>query len=144
MRLLIQRARKDPQKTAALSVIAILGIGSLVLWLGYLRRPALAQPQVVSTQPKPPTTQRSLISSMADDAAIIQANALAVEKRRAALKELADARTLSRSRVNARDRAAFFETTYRRALNDQQVALQRPLPPAPTTNPSLPTTRPTP
>jgi len=134
---LFKLARKDPQKTAAVMVVAILGIGSLILWLGYLRRAEIAQPQVLAIQKKP-TTQR-IISSMADDSEIIQANSLALERRRATLKELAESRAASRGRVRSQDRASTFEAALRRALGEKQVPLQNPSPttrPAPTTAPT--------
>jgi hypothetical protein len=141
LRHLLRQARKDPQKTAGLIVTATLSIGALILWLGYLRSPAASQPQVISLKKPTAPTTRPALSSMADDATIIQANALAVEKRRLALRELAEARALSRPRPQTHDRTALFETAFRRALADPQVPLQKP-PHPPTTRP-MPTTSPT-
>src|SRR4051812_4253929 len=96
MRHLLQTARKDPQKTAGFSVLAILAIGSLVLYVAYLRRPAV--PAIAySLAPKPatrPTTQRS--EELLADSQIIQQNSLQLERRRLALNEARAMRTLGR------------------------------------------------
>ncbi len=125
MKRLLQTARKDPQKTAGLTVVAILGIGASILWLGYLRRPAAAAPQAIAQ--KRPATRPVLITSMPDDAQIIQANQEAVERRRVALKELADARAAARARVAAQEQAALLELTLKTTL------------PQPATRPALAT-----
>ena len=97
----MQLARKDPQKTAGLSILATLAMGALVLYIAYLRTPPAPKPQTLSIYPaKPatrPTTQRS---ELLDDTVIIQANSAQLEQRRLALEQLRMARNLDRGRVN--------------------------------------------
>ena len=136
MRQLLLKARKDPQKTAGLSVLVILSIGALVLWGAYLRRPPAATPAYSILSPKPvtlPTTHAST-ELLAEDTSIIQANSLQLERRRMALDQARAVRTLDRRGVN----------TGRRAAPPERSALQRLFRPigvkaaAPTT---LPTTQ---
>src|SRR5438552_276588 len=57
MRHLFQLARKDPQKTAGISVLATLALGALVLYIVYLRTPPATQPQTLSIYPPKPATR---------------------------------------------------------------------------------------
>jgi hypothetical protein len=135
MRPFLERARKDPQKTAGISVLAILGLGALVLYIAYLRTPPAPKPQTISVYPpKPairPTTNRS---ELLEDSQIIQANSLQLEQRRLALDQARALRTLDRTRPNPGRRAPPLE---RSAL--ERLFRPRPVPPSiavPTTSPT--------
>src|SRR5438445_1238935 len=94
--------RKDPQKTAGFSVLAILGLGALVLYIAYLRIPPAPKPQTLSIYPaKPATRPTANHSELLDDTLIIQANSAQLEQRRLALEQLRAARTLDRTRLNS-------------------------------------------
>ncbi|HEV8607610.1 MAG TPA: hypothetical protein VGQ99_19905, partial [Tepidisphaeraceae bacterium] len=101
MRPFFQRLRKDPQKTAGLSVLAILGLGALVLYLAYLRRPPAPTP-TFSLQPPKSTTRPTTRPSpeLLSDSLIIQANSAQLEQRRLALDQARALRTLDRTRPN--------------------------------------------
>jgi hypothetical protein len=127
--------RKDPQKTAGFSVMAILGIGALILYAAYLRRPPAAAP-AFTLAPKPaarPTTQRS--EELLADAQIIQANSRLLEQRRDSLEQARALRALDRARPGSGRRPPPPEA--RSALE----RLFRPRPAAATIK--LPTTAPT-
>ena len=125
---------KDPNKTAGFSVLAILAIGSLVLYMAYVRRPPAPAP-AFTLSPKPttrPTTQRS--EELLTDAQIIQQNSLSLERRRVALNEARAMRTLTRPGPGGR----------RPPPPEPRSALERLFRPRPTAaNIALPTTAPT-
>jgi hypothetical protein len=100
MRHLLLKARKDPQKTAGVCVLAILLIGAMVLYVAYLRRPPVPKPQTVSIYPpKPATRPATRPSELLQDSLIIQANSAALEQRRLALDQARALRTLERGQV---------------------------------------------
>jgi len=93
MRPLLNLARKNPQKTAGLCVLATLGFGSLILYIAYLRTPPAPKPQTLSIYPpKPATHPTTKRSELLDDTVIIQANSAQLEQRRLALEQLRAAR----------------------------------------------------
>src|SRR5882757_4806132 len=101
MRPLLNLARKNPQKTAGLSILATLAMGALVLYIAYLRTPPAPKPQTLSIYPaKPATRPTTRRSELLDDTVIIQANSAQLEQRRLALDQLRMARNLERGRIN--------------------------------------------
>jgi hypothetical protein len=93
MRHFLQRARKDPKKTAGLSILATLAMGALVLYIAYLRTPPAPKPQTLSIYPaKPATRPTTKRAELLDDTVIIQANSAQLEQRRLALEQLRAAR----------------------------------------------------
>jgi hypothetical protein len=106
MRHLLLKARKDPQKTAGISVLTILLIGALVLYVAYLRMPPAAKPQTIAIYPtKPATRPATRPSELLEDSLIIQANSAAQEQRRHALNQVRALRTLDRGPVRSARRA---------------------------------------
>ncbi|HEV8293615.1 MAG TPA: hypothetical protein VGP94_16895 [Tepidisphaeraceae bacterium] len=126
--------RKDPQKTAGFLVLAILGIGSLILYAAYLRHPPAPTPTFSLQPPRPTTRPTTNRSELLEDSRIIQANSLQLEQRRLALDQLRAARALSSGRPNPGRRPPPAE---RSALE----RLFRPRPSAPAI--AAPTTSPT-
>lgn len=102
MRHLLLKARKDPQNTAGLSVLAILGIGALILYAAYVRRPPAQAPAFSILPPNPATrpTTRENSELLTQDSLIIQANSAQLERRRMALEEARMVRALERGRIN--------------------------------------------
>jgi len=135
MRHLLLKARKDPQKTAGLSVLAILGLGAIVLYIAYLRRPPAPTPTFSLQPPRPTTHPTTIRSELLEDSQIIQANSLQLEQRRLALDQARALRSLDRTRPNPGRRPPPPEA--RGALE----RLFRPRPAAPTI--AAPTTSPT-
>src|SRR5437867_1753888 len=92
--------RKDPQKTAGFSVLAVLGLGALVLYIAYLRMPPVPKPQTLSIYPpKPATRPTTTHSELLEDSLIIQANSAQLEQRRLSLGQARALRTLDRTRL---------------------------------------------
>jgi len=102
MRHLLLKARKDPQRTAGISVLAVLLIGALVLYVAYLRMPPAAKPQTIAIYPpKPATRPATRPSELLEDSLIIQANSAALQQRRLALDQARALRTLERGQVRS-------------------------------------------
>ncbi len=139
MRHFLHLARKDPQKTAGVCVLATLGIGALVLYIAYVRTPPAPKPQTLSIYPsKPATRPTTNRSELLEDTVIIQANSAQLEQRRLALDQLRMARNLERGRINTGRRppppeARTIERLFR--LRPAQSAVISPTT-APTTNAS--------
>ena len=137
MRHFLQLARKNPQKTAGISVLATLAIVALVLYIAYLRTPPAPQPQTLSIYPpKPATRPTTKPAELLDDTVIIQANSAQLEQRRIALEQLRTARALNSGRPNPGRRPPPPEA---RAM--ERLFHIRPPQPAAVTPTTLPTTQ---
>src|SRR5436190_2248250 len=72
--------RKDPPKTAGLTLLATLAISALVLYAAYLKSPPAASPKTLSLySPRPTTRPTTRAASDTVDSLIIQANSAQLE-----------------------------------------------------------------